>query len=96
MFKLIYKSLNDYKELNKSKFDKLKKSRKRFLYPGLFGVLILTIIVLFFGSNPSGFIGTIAYSGTQATALLFIIHFIRTVKFYFGWCYYILKQRTKP
>tara|TARA_B100000768_G_scaffold173846_1_gene183512 strand:- start:1728 stop:2018 length:291 start_codon:yes stop_codon:yes gene_type:complete len=96
MFKLIYKSLNDYKELNKSKFDKLKKSRNIFLFPGLFGVLGLTIIILFFGSNPVGFMRPIALYGTQATALLLIIHFVKTLMFYFSWCYSVLKKLIKP
>jgi len=90
-------NLNSYKETKSIQFEKLKKSRKVFLYPHLAVLVFILFIDLFvsIGSSGSSVFNILATVATLSFICLFI-HFLRAFLFYFGWVYFNLKELTKP
>ncbi len=98
IIKDLIKNFNSYKEIKSIQFEKLKKSRTKFLYPPLGILALIPIIGLIFGDDffSQQSIFNIFAVVAQLSFLLLFVHFLRAFLFYFGWAYFNLKQLTKP
>mgnify|MGYP006089812483 CR=1 FL=1 len=93
------KSFSEFKELNQSKANGLKKSRKNFLYPSLWIWLFWVVVILV-----ESIIGKIklfhdilfwvGVASIQAAVLMGFVHFIRSFLFWFRWLLFLFKKTS--